>query len=204
VIGLASARVVTIGGLSGERRKETKEEKLFNSVGLQKSQPVQKSGNFEKKRKELGGAGTTVNCIKIIVMSTTETLHTQLDNLHLEIQRLEFENKKLKDEQQLNSSEVETQYEQLTKEVEELLRSLHEVQENEVSCNEELYASHEERDKLQRKNEQLVHELVQSRARCEDVTSELTRVVESTELAQYRFVEAERASRRARGGPCAA
>jgi len=104
----------------------------------------------------------------------------------------------LKDEQQLNSSEVETQCEQLTKEVEELCRSLHEAQENEVSYNEELYASREERDNLQRENEQLVHELAQRRVRCEDVTSELTRVVESTELARHRFVEAERVEWEAR------
>ena len=67
-----------------------------------------------------------------------------------------------------------------------------------MNCNEELYASREERDKLQRHNEQLECELDESRARCEEFESELKRVLEGAELERYRFVEAERAKWEAR------
>jgi len=58
------------------------------------------------------------------------------------------ENYKLKSKQQ--RSEAEMQCEQLAREMEELRQSLHEVQGNEVSCNEQLNASREEQEKLQR------------------------------------------------------
>jgi len=53
----------------------------------------------------------------------------------------------LKEEQEEN--ELTGQREQLEQEVEELCQSLHEVQKREVSSNEELVSSLEERDKLQ-------------------------------------------------------
>jgi len=104
-------------------------------------------------------------------MSTTEALHTQLDNLRLDLQCLEVENKKLREEQ--GENETTEQLELLEREVEELCQSLHESQEREVSSNEELVSSREERDKLQRENKQLECELAQSRARCKDVYNEL-------------------------------
>ena len=108
---------------------------------------------------------------------------------------MEVENNRLRKEQENETTE---QCEQLEQEVEELRQSLHEVQEREVSSNEELVSSREEQDKLQRENEQLAHELAQSQARCEDVSNDLKRVIESVELERYHFIEAEHAKWEAR------
>ena len=97
----------------------------------------------------------------------------------------------MREEQEDNKTTEECK--QLDLEVEELHQSLHEAQEREVSSNEELVSSHEEWDKFQHKNEQLTHELAQSRARCEDVSDDLKQVVESVELERYHFVDGERA-----------
>ena len=116
-------------------------------------------------------------------MSTTETLHMQLDNVCHELYELQVENKRLRVQGEGEALK------HLNEEVAELRQQPHVAQENEAGTNQNLRESHEEVNELKQQinalqhildsirleNEQLADELLQSQAQHSEIVLELLR-----------------------------